>query len=87
MTNFKIELDPVFEEELKKIEKNDKASYTKIVKQILKLSQYPYYGKPLKNVLKGKWRVHIGHFVLTYEIDEKNKIVKFLKYEHHDKAY
>jgi len=44
-------------------------------------------GKPLRNVLKGKRRVHIGSFVLFYSIDTKNEIVTFLEFEHHDKAY
>jgi len=38
--------------------------------------------------LYGIYRVHIDKsFVLTYEIDEKNKTVKLLDYEHHDKIY
>jgi mRNA-degrading endonuclease RelE of RelBE toxin-antitoxin system len=38
--------------------------------------------------MKKKWRVHIGKsFVLTYEIIEGKKIVKFLDYNHHDKVY
>jgi len=32
-------------------------------------------------------RVHIGHFVLTYGIDEKEHKVIFLNLSHHDEAY
>ncbi len=47
----------------------------------------PYLGKPLRNVLKNKRRVHIGPFVLIYEINEKEKEIVLLKFEHHDKVY
>ena len=42
---------------------------------------------PMGNVLKGSWRVHVGHFVLMYVIEEEKKVVRFYKFEHHDKAY
>jgi mRNA-degrading endonuclease RelE of RelBE toxin-antitoxin system len=32
-------------------------------------------------------RVHIGSFVLAYDIDEQRKIVTIRRYEHHDEAY
>ncbi len=41
----------------------------------------------MESYLKGSWRVHIGHFVLMYTIDRKNKVVEFYKLEHHDKVY
>jgi mRNA-degrading endonuclease RelE of RelBE toxin-antitoxin system len=44
-------------------------------------------GKPLRNVLKGKQRVHVGSFVLVYSIDKKNETIIFLDFKHHDKVY
>lgn len=47
----------------------------------------PHY-KPLKYELKGERRVHImKSFVLKFEIDENKKAVRFLVFEHHDRAY
>ncbi|KYC44809.1 MAG: hypothetical protein APG12_00003 [Candidatus Methanofastidiosum methylothiophilum] len=48
----------------------------------------PYLFKPLKGDMKGARRVHISKsFVLVYAIDEKNKIIRLLDYDHHDKIY
>ena len=58
---------------------------TKKIKQILK---NPCHFKPLKGDMRRARRVHVDNsFVLVYEIDEKNKIVKLLDYGHHDKIY
>lgn len=40
-----------------------------------------------KNDKKGECRIHIGSYVLTFEIDENNEIVEFLDYGYHDKIY
>ena len=38
--------------------------------------------------MKNKWRVHIyKSFVLVYVIDEKEKIIELLDYDHHDNIY
>jgi len=38
--------------------------------------------------MHGALRVHISKsFVLTFEIDEKNKVVRLLDYDHHDNIY
>jgi len=57
------------------------------MKKILQLAEKPYLGKPLRGELKSRRRVHIGHFVLTYGIDEKEHKVIFLNLSHHDEAY
>ncbi|RLG13648.1 MAG: type II toxin-antitoxin system RelE/ParE family toxin [Candidatus Nanohalarchaeota archaeon] len=57
----------------------------KMDKKIKKLCEYPMLGKPMKNKLKGLRRVHIGHFILLYQI-ENDKVI-FYKFDHHDSAY
>jgi len=38
--------------------------------------------------MKGTRRVHVAKsFVLVYEFDENNKIIRLLDYDHHDKIY
>lgn len=59
-----------------------------IYKKIEQILENPYHFKPLRGDMHGARRVHIGKsFVLTYEIDEKNKIVTLLDYDHHDNIY
>jgi len=67
--------------------RRDKKTYDRVINKIVELSQNPYLGKPLRSVLKGKWRVHIGPFILIYQIDEEHKTLTFLEFEHHDNAY
>jgi YafQ family addiction module toxin component len=77
-------LDKIFSKLSKKNPKQMKIIFKK-VEQIL---QNPYHFKPLRGDMNGARRVHIDKsFVLTYEIDEKNKTVRLLDYDHHDKIY
>ena len=50
---------------LTKIARKDPAHYTEITNKILQVAENPSLGKPLRNVLKGKRRVHVGPFVLS----------------------
>lgn len=84
---YDIEQGEGFEETLKKFRKKDKTTYRLVIKKILQIAREPHLAKPLRNVLKGKRRVHISHFVLIYEIDENAHKVVFLKFAHHDEAY
>lgn len=84
---YTIQLEHRLEQYLAKLKKKDKKTYYRAIKKIMELSQNPYSGKPLRRVLRGKWRVHIGPFILVYTIDEEHKAVIFLEFEHHDKAY
>lgn len=84
---YTIQIETALETKLDKLKKKDNSLYQRIIHKIIEISKNPELGKPLRNVLKGKWRVHVGSFVLFYSIDKKNEIVTFLEFEHHDKAY
>lgn len=84
---YNVILDEKFEEDLEKLKKKNKELYNAVTKKIHRLSEEPHIGKPLRNVLKGKWRVHVGHFVLFYEIDDVAFQITVLKIAHHDDAY
>jgi len=57
-----------------------------INKKINEILKQPEHYKPLRGDLYGARRVHIDkHFVLIYEV--KNKTVRILDYDHHDKIY
>jgi len=58
-----------------------------LTKKLNEILENPKVGKPLTANMAGQWRVHIRHFVLTYEILENEKIVKILDYDHHDNIY
>ncbi len=81
----------VVEEEVKEVVlkfiKKDKVKYEYFAKKVKQLADNPYHGKPLQNVLKGKWRVHLGEYVLIYSVNEEQKVITLLKLEHHDKVY
>lgn len=71
-----------------KLSKKDKKQLEIINKKVREILQNPHHYKPLRGDMHGALRVHIHKsFVLTYEIDEKNKVVKLLDYDHHDNIY
>ncbi len=84
---YKLLLEEKVEETFSKLQKKDKVKYEQVMKKLGKIAENPYISKPLKNVMKGKWRTHIGEHVLIYEIIESEKTVKIVDYEHHDDAY
>lgn len=80
----KPEIDKVFS----KLKKKNPTQLKIIFKKIEQIVESPYHFKPLRGDMHGARRVHIDKsFVLTYEIDEKNKTVKLLDYDHHDNIY
>lgn len=71
-----------------KLKKKDPNHYSQVRKKIdfiLKNPSHVY--KLLTHDVKGINRIHIGHFVLVFKIDHKNKIVSFEDYDHHNKIY
>ncbi len=82
-----IQFENTLETILQKLKKKDYIFYQRIIHKIVEISKNPELGKPLRNVLKGKRRVHVGSFVLVYSIDKKNETVISLNFEHHDKVY
>lgn len=84
---YKILVRKEVEKVLKKLTKKDTISSRYISKKIKEIQENPYRFKPLKKLLQGFWRVHIGHFVLVYSIDETNKTITIEKYKHHKEVY
>jgi len=84
---YDIEIGDRLRKKLKKLENKDKSVYNSIIKKMLQIAEKPYVGKHLHGRMKSKRRVHIGHFVLIYAVNEKEHRVIFLEFEHHDEAY
>lgn len=84
---YSIDIKPNVDKTFSKLEKKDKKQLVLIFNKIEQIKENPYHFKPLRGDMYGARRVHIGSFVLTYEINEKNKRITFLDYEHHDNIY
>lgn len=71
-----------------KLQKKNSKQLGIIYKKIEQILQNPYHFKPLRGDMHGARRVHVDKsFVLVYEIDEQNNIVRLLDYDHHDNIY
>jgi len=82
---YKIVISPALERDIKKISKKDPVLYERLSKKMLEIVEHPEFYKPLRHEMKGLRRVHIGSFVLVFEVVSDE--VHFLALEHHDKAY
>lgn len=85
--SYNIYLSLDFRKVLKKLKKKDTHHYLQVKKKMGKILKNPYHYKPLKGDFLRSRRVHIGSYVLIYEIDEVEHYILFLKYEHHDHVY
>lgn len=72
---------------MKKLLKKDRLRYERVRKKIIEICEEPHHYEPLGNVMAGVMHVHIDPYVVTFKIDEANKIVRLLDFEHHDKVY
>jgi len=83
--DYQIQFTPFFENQLKKLKKKDKVLFERLIKKIKEVKQNPEHYKPLRNVLKGNRRAHLGPFIIIFEIRAGIIIMHYVK--HHDKAY
>jgi len=81
---FKRKYSKKFEKDFKKI---DSKLQERLEKKIYEIGDNPYQYKSLRNIFKGMQRIHIGSYVLIFEIKEVEKIILFHRFQHHDKAY
>jgi YafQ family addiction module toxin component len=71
----------------KKLRKKDLIQFEAISKKVSEILENPQQFKPLKSPMQHMRRVHVGSFVLVYDIDEVRKAVIIRRYEHHDNVY
>jgi len=84
---YSLEIEEEVYKTFKKLSKKDKKQLEAISKKIEQILANPLQFKPLRHPLEGLRRVHVGSFVLIYEIRENPNTVRILKYKHHDEAY
>jgi mRNA-degrading endonuclease RelE of RelBE toxin-antitoxin system len=84
---YKVSVHPSVYKNFKKLYMLDSKGYD-YVKQRLRLLAYkPEIGIPLNEEFQGKWRIHIGPFVLIYTFDCNSNVLTLLLFEHYTRAY
>jgi YafQ family addiction module toxin component len=85
---YSLDIKPEVDRKFKKIRLKNPRQMGILLNKINQVLINPHHFKPLKGDMKGARRVHIDKsFVLVYEINENEKVVTLLDYEHHDKIY
>lgn len=86
MSNYKRLYTAEFESDLKTLKKH-RELILRVEKKVGDILEDPCHYKPLRNILKNKRRVHIGSYVLIFEVSVEDKTVYFHSFKHHDKSY
>ncbi|MBU0711489.1 type II toxin-antitoxin system mRNA interferase toxin, RelE/StbE family [bacterium] len=85
---YKLAIKKSLDKKFKKIKKKDIEMLKLINQKVQEILDNPYRFKSLKKPLQNKRRVHIsGSFVLIYEVNEDEKIVTLIDFDHHDNIY
>ena len=84
---YKISSHPSILKSLKNLYRTDRSEYDYVKHHLRLLAYRPEMGIPLEAEFQGKWRIHIGPFVLVYTFDRSTNILTLLVFEHYTKAY
>jgi len=85
---YTLDISDQLDKQFAKLRKKDKKQLEAIDKKIQEILKNPYHFKPLRGDMHGARRVHIGKsYVLLFEIDEKQRIIRLLDFNHHDVIY
>ena len=85
---YKLAVKESLDKKFKKLQKSDKEMLRLIERKVQDILEGPHRFKPLRKPLQNRRRVHVGGaFVLVYEVNEKEKLVTLLDFDHHDNIY
>ena len=85
---YKLAVKETLDRKFNKLKKKDREMLMLIDTKVKDILDDPYRFKPLKKPLQNTRRVHVGgSFVLIYEINEEERIVTLLDFDHHDNIY
>ncbi|AKB61974.1 type II toxin-antitoxin system RelE family toxin [Methanosarcina mazei] len=84
---YKVAVHPSVKRNLKKLYTLDRPVYDYVKRRLTLLVYKPEIGSPLGEEFQGKWRIHIGPFVLVYTFDSASNILTLLVFEHYTRAY
>ena len=86
--NYDIVVSEVADKKFAKLAKKNHKQMDIISKKVQQIVKNPNHFKPLRGDMHGARRVHIdSSFVLIYEVDDVNKLIRILDYGHHDGIY
>ena len=83
--NYRLALSPQFEDILKSLKRKKPSLLRDLDRAIAKVFREPMFGKPLRRSMRNYRRVHIGSFVLVYEVYAYE--IRLLDFDHHDRIY
>jgi len=86
---YRCEIKPHLQNALKKLLKRDKQLYERVLKkieEIINCADVEHY-KNLSYDMKDKKRVHIGHFVLAFQLIREENKISLVDFDHHDNIY
>lgn len=84
---YRIALHPSVRKNLKTLYRLDKPGYDYVKNRLRLLAYRPEIGVSLEAEFEGKWRIHIGPFVLVYTFDSATNILTLMVFEHYTWAY
>lgn len=84
---YELEIEERCERELWRHAGKNRGLQIQIDKKIEEIRQHPLHYKPLRRNLFGLRRVHIGPFVLLFQVDEARRVIRLVRFGHHDEAY
>jgi len=71
----------------KRLQRKDTVQFRALSKKVNEILEDPHQFKPLRAPMQHMRRVHVGSFVLIYDVDEARRVVTVRRYEHHDTVY
>jgi YafQ family addiction module toxin component len=84
---YSLEIEEDVSKTFKRLLKKDRKQLEAVNKKIEQILLDPLQFKPLRYPLKSLRRVHVGSFVIIYQVLENPPTVRIVKYKHHDEAY
>jgi YafQ family addiction module toxin component len=85
---YKLAIKEKLDRKFKKLKKKDREMLALTDRKVQEILDNPYRFKSLRKPLQNKRRVHIGgSFVLIYKVNEDEKKVTLLDFDHHDNIY
>lgn len=85
---FSLKFNERIEKKLNKLFRKNPKRYNILFDKLNEIVKNPIKYKRLRNKMKGFFRVHIDKsFVLTFRVDEKEKIIYVEDFDHHDNIY
>ena len=85
---YSLSIKPELDKKLSKVYKRNRKQYEIVMKKIQEILQNPQHYKNLRAPLQYLKEVHIDtHFVLTFSVNESEKVVTLEDFDHHDKIF